>query len=433
MLKSLKEAFLQNFTCKRNRSVKMSTSRFSDFSSIQCRTRSALTWFQKIVEDVVEKERLSMFDEISAAGDVQLVKEMFSCAQNGNAKEVARIIKADPTRLRAKNNHGQTALHVAAAKDHIEVVEVLLEQHPDIDALDNDGNTPLHLAVYAGADKIVDLLIKNGAKTNIRNSQLMMPIHVAAELPNVDVVKSLLSNGVDPNGIGESGMTALHYAAAKDNGVVMQVLMQRGGKPCWKCDYGYYPIHIAAKCAAASAMEAIIEQAIKQGYTREQILSFKDRENNLPLHAAVNGGDIKAVKVCLSAGASVKAQQEDGSTPLHFACAQGNMEMIRLMEQMQRDNFLAAVSTVDVLKMTPLHRAALFNHTPAIVYLLEHGADIDSRDNNERTPLLLAASKGCWTTVQVLLEKGADVHVRDIKNRNFLHLAVKFGGKLEQI
>ncbi|XP_035826421.1 transient receptor potential cation channel subfamily A member 1 [Aplysia californica] len=375
--------------------------------------------------------------EIREDGPVCLIQEspnrIFRCAQNGSVKEVVRILKSDPTRLHARNNQGQMPLHVAAAKGKVNVVEALLEHEADVDAVDNQGNTALHLAVEAASPDICNLLIKHGADVDVVNSHHMMAIHLAADLGDVDVVKALLDNQVDPDSRGESGMTALHYAASKDHGEILRLMMQKGAKPCAKCDYGYYPIHLAAKCAAADAMEAIIEQALTKGYTREQILSFKDRENNLPLHAAVNGGDIKAVTVCLKAGASVKAQQDDGSTPLHFACAQGNMEMIKLMESMQRDNFIAAVFTTDAMKMTPLHRAALFNHTHVMQHLLEHGADIDSRDSVERTPLLLAASKGCWGTVQLLVSNGADVHVKDKNHRNFLHLAIKFGGKLEQI
>lgn len=40
--------------------------------------------------------------------------------------------------------------------------------------------------------------------------------------------------------------------------------------------------------------------ALEQGYSREEILNFKDRENNLPLHSAVNGGNIKVKLFFLS-------------------------------------------------------------------------------------------------------------------------------------
>ncbi|XP_055886580.1 transient receptor potential cation channel subfamily A member 1-like isoform X2 [Biomphalaria glabrata] len=431
-LSTFKTAVLGKIGRSKKCSMRKLTPGNTEFDDIRRNYSPSLQRFRQCVDDVVKEEELSLFNTFGVNGNVLLYKDLFPFAQNGNAKEVARIVQTDPSRLHVKNNQGQNALHLASLKGHQQVVEVLIEFHPDLDVVDNHGNTALHLAVSSKKPEIIDLLLKSGANPTIKNHLHMMPIHVAAELNNIDVVNVLLDNGVDANWTGESGMTALHYAAAKDNGEVMKVMMQRGGKPCKKCDYGYYPIHIAAKCAAASAMEAIIDKALQAGYTREQILSFKDRENNLPLHAAVNGGNIKAVKVCLIAGASVKAQQDDGSTPLHFACAQGNFEMIKLMKEIQQENFLAAIFILDVMKMSPLHRAAFFNHTTIMEFLLEHGADKDCRDINDRTPLLLAASKGCWAAVQLLVSKEADVHVKDKRNRNFLHLAVKYGGKLEQ-
>lgn len=60
------------------------------------------------------------------------------------------------------------------------------------------------------------------------------------------------------------------------------------------------------------------------------------------------------------------------------------------------------------------------------------GVEVNAVDSQKRTPLLLAASKGAWKTVHLLLESGADISLKDNKNRNFLHLAIKYGGKLNQ-
>ena len=57
---------------------------------------------------------------------------------------------------------------------------------------------------------------------------------------------------------------------------------------------------------------------------------------------------------------------------------------------------------------------------------------MNAKDNQERTPLLLSASKGGWLTVKCLLENNADICVKDQHNRNFLHIAIKFGGKLSE-
>lgn len=79
----------------------------------------------------------------------------------------------------------------------------------------------------------------------------------------------------------------------------------------------------------------------------------------------------QAVRVCLNAGAPVDAKQEDRSTPLHFACAQGSVDMVKLMNEMQPERFKNAMQTEDVLQRTPLHRAALFDHVAVVDYLIQ--------------------------------------------------------------
>lgn len=66
------------------------------------------------------------------------------------------------------------------------------------------------------------------------------------------------------------------------------------------------------------------------------------------------------------------------------------------------------------------------------VNIYEQGAEIDSVDNTSSTPLLLAASKGSWDSVLCLIQHGADIYSHDQNSRNFLHLAIRFGGKLHE-
>lgn len=75
--------------------------------------------------------------------------------------------------------------------------------------------------------------------------------------------------------------------------------------------------------------------------------------------------------MCLNAGAPVDAKQEDQSTPLHFACAIGSVDMVKLMHDKQPDRFETAMQTEDILQMTPLHRAALFDHATVVEYLIQ--------------------------------------------------------------
>jgi ankyrin repeat protein len=50
--------------------------------------------------------------------------------------------------------------------------------------------------------------------------------------------------------------------------------------------------------------------------------------------------------------------------------------------------------------------------------LIEHGFDINKRDDWGRTPLMWAAERAPLETVQFLIDSGADVHIVSGKNMN---------------
>jgi ankyrin repeat protein len=85
----------------------------------------------------------------------------------------------------------------------------------------------------------------------------------------------------------------------------------------------------------------------------------------------------------------------------------------------------AEIESRDNDGQTPLSSAAFLGHEATVQLLLKKGADIESKDKYGQTPLSRAAMRGHEAVVQLLLEKGADVESRDNDGQTPLSRAAK--------
>ncbi len=67
----------------------------------------------------------------------------------------------------------------------------------------------------------------------------------------------------------------------------------------------------------------------------------------------------------------ISTQQHDLSTPVHLACSQGAIDIVKLMFQTQPEEKLKCLSICDAQKFTPLHCAASFDHAQLVKYLVK--------------------------------------------------------------
>ncbi|XP_050054604.1 transient receptor potential cation channel subfamily A member 1 isoform X5 [Aphis gossypii] len=372
-------------------------------------------------------------------GDVCLLTDspyrILRAAESGNLDDFNRLFIAEPARLDVRDSKGRAAVHQAAARNKLNILQFIRNHGGDLNLRDSFGNTPLHIAIEHNSLDAVEYLFQNGADPSALNDKKQAALHLAVELNRVAVLQVMckFKDRIEIGQGGKHGRTALHLAAIHDNDECARILMRDlGADNRQPCHNGYYPIHEAAKNAASRTMEVLLQWAESRGNSRHQMISFFDAEGNVPLHSAVHSGDFKAVELCLKSGAKISTQQYDLSTPVHLACAQGAIDIVRLMFGLQPDEKAQCLCSCDVQKMTPLHCAAMFDRSEIVQYLIEEGADINALDKESRSPLLLAASRSGWRTVASLIRLGADIQVKDSSKRNVLHLVVMYGGRLDE-
>ena len=84
--------------------------------------------------------------------------------------------------VNAKDEEGNTALHLAAGFDEVEVIKILVSSGADINAINSAGDTPLHHAVwFPGQEKVELLLSYPGIIVSVRNGHGLTPRQLAEE------------------------------------------------------------------------------------------------------------------------------------------------------------------------------------------------------------------------------------------------------------
>ncbi|XP_011302292.1 tyrosine-protein kinase shark isoform X2 [Fopius arisanus] len=112
----------------------------------------------------------------------------------GNYTIVSELLKCGYRSLEAKNELGQTAVHLAAKDGADDILKKLIENKASVNCRDSAGYTPLHYACQSNLPNTVRILILGGANVQARHTETgMVPLHEAASAGQREVIKVLLS------------------------------------------------------------------------------------------------------------------------------------------------------------------------------------------------------------------------------------------------
>jgi hypothetical protein len=124
--------------------------------------------------------------------DGQVIKE---AVIHGDVTTLAGLAAAG-TSILLDSGNDLTALHLAAAAGHTEVVELLLRCGADPRALRSNQFSPLHAAAMHGHANVIDALLAAGAVPNVQTEpQRYAPLHSAAWAGHEAAVATLLAGG----------------------------------------------------------------------------------------------------------------------------------------------------------------------------------------------------------------------------------------------
>jgi ankyrin repeat protein len=152
-------------------------------------------------------------------------------ADRSRSPQVAEVLIAYGADTHARDRDlSRTALHVAAAMGHDNVLRTLITRGALLDTADRNCATALILAVKAGHVSSVALLAAAGADWSVADHSGMTALHHACKAGNEEVVRALLRHGCDPNMPEHDAavLAPLSLATACAKAGVMRALLDSG-------------------------------------------------------------------------------------------------------------------------------------------------------------------------------------------------------------
>ena len=144
---------------------------------------------------------------------------------------------------------GSTPLHQAVRARDLDTVRDIVEMRlgSDLDVATEQGITPMHLAAATDQTEIMELLMSRGASLHSITQHGFSPLHWAASRESIDSMIVLLSAGADIDMRAQNQVTPLHWAASRNAGEAVQLLLQAGADPSARTTSGETPLQLAVR------------------------------------------------------------------------------------------------------------------------------------------------------------------------------------------
>ncbi|TVY45194.1 Serine/threonine-protein phosphatase 6 regulatory ankyrin repeat subunit C [Lachnellula occidentalis] len=314
---------------------------------------------------------------------------------------------ADPT---IKNNQGETCLYNMRFEDWPnltkEVIPLLVKDGLDLESKDRLGRTALLAACQHADARFIFGLLEYGASAVPKDFQGKSS--AAVQMSNEDhgpkdrqktskVMGALIKAGADINAADIDGNTPFHDAMTSTGGVLsvkirLDEILKLGGLANVSDYHGRTALHKVAALSNHSydSRWDIFDRISFLLQPRFHIdINARDNQGITAIHCAASALD-SSTWMLFQAGADLCAQANDGRTPLLFAAGAAQSNAVALLCKMYGENSWD-VNHKDETGRTALHYATSSGNSESVYYLLNAGANPNSRDKYGLTALHVAA------------------------------------------
>ncbi|XP_005728275.1 ankyrin repeat domain-containing protein 26 isoform X3 [Pundamilia nyererei] len=150
--------------------------------------------------------------------------KVHKAALAGDLAKLKQLAKKNDVNQLDKEN--RTALHIACASGHVEVVHFLVESKAKLNLCDNQNRSALMKAVQGQHDNCVSILLENHADPNLMDINGNTALHLAANIPSVPTAVLLLQHGAQINSQNKEGFTPLIVAVRENHIEMAQFLLK---------------------------------------------------------------------------------------------------------------------------------------------------------------------------------------------------------------
>ncbi|XP_023596350.1 ankyrin repeat domain-containing protein 26 isoform X13 [Trichechus manatus latirostris] len=153
--------------------------------------------------------------------------KIHKAASVGNVAKVQQILLLGKNGLNDRDKTNRTALHLACANGHPEVVTLLVERKCQLNVCDSENRTALIKAVQCQEEECATILLEHGADPNLMDVNGNTALHYAACGQNISIAAKLLSHNANIEARNKNDLTPLLLAVSENKQQMVEFLVKK--------------------------------------------------------------------------------------------------------------------------------------------------------------------------------------------------------------